>query len=195
MLKFVRSACTLALFMALQPCFPAQAQVAEGVGDRGVYAAKLSNGLQVLVVEDHAAPVVHTSVLYRFGSLYETPGKTGLAHALEHMMFRGTPQISAGGLDDIVARLGAQMNGTTDYDYTNFLFDMPADRAAIALQIEADRMRRLSLNASDWEIERRAVLSEIDGDESSPFFNLLSRVRAAAYPGLPAGRTPSGVRS
>ena len=195
MFKFVRSACTLALFMALQPCHPAQAQAAEGVGDLGVYATKLSNGLQVIVVEDHAAPVVHTSVWYRFGSLYETPGKTGLAHALEHMMFRGTPQISAGGMDDIVARLGAQMNGTTDYDYTNFLFDMPADRAAIALQIEADRMRHLSLTTSDWDIERRAVLSEIDGDESSPFFNLLSRVRAAAYPGLPAGRTPSGVRT
>ncbi|HEV3153465.1 MAG TPA: pitrilysin family protein [Candidatus Baltobacteraceae bacterium] len=168
---------------------------APGIGDRGVYATKLSNGLQVIVVEDHAAPVVHTSVYYRFGSLYETPGKTGLAHALEHMMFRGTPEMSAGGLDDVVARLGAAMNGTTDYDYTNFLFDMPADRAPIALQIEADRMRHLSLHESDWNIERRAVLSELDGDESSPFFNLLSRVRAAAYPGLPAGRTPTGIRS
>lgn len=174
----------------------ARAQAAsDGIGDRGVYQTRLSNGLQVIVVEDHLAPVVHTTVWYRFGSLYETPGKTGLAHALEHMMFRGTPEISAGGLDDIVARLGAQMNGQTDYDYTNFLFDMPADRVGIALQIEADRMQHASLNQQGWSIERRAVLNEIDGDESSPFFNLLSRVRAAAYPGLPAGRTPTGVRS
>jgi zinc protease len=134
-------------------------------------------------------------VWYRFGSLYETPGKTGLSHALEHMMFRGTPQISAGGMDDIVARLGAQMNGQTDYDYTNYLFDMPADRVGIALQIEADRMQHASLRASEWAIEQRAVLNEIDGDESSPFFNLLSRVRAAAYPGDAAGRTPSGIRA
>lgn len=166
-----------------------------GIGDRGVYQTRLANGLQVIVVEDHVAPVIHTAVWYRFGSLYETPGKTGLAHGLEHMMFRGTGQISAGGLDDIIARMGAQMNGQTDYDYTNFVFDMPADRLNIAVQIEADRMHHLALRASDWNIERRAVLNEIDGDESSPFFNLLSRVRAAAYPGLPAGRTPVGVRA
>ncbi|HZZ64416.1 MAG TPA: insulinase family protein, partial [Candidatus Baltobacteraceae bacterium] len=167
----------------------------EGIGDRGVYQTKLANGLQVIVVENHAAPVVHTSVWYRFGSLYETPGKTGLAHALEHMMFRGTPEISASGLDDIVARLGAQMNGQTDYDYTNFLFDMPSDRLAIALQVEADRMQHASLRASEWQIEQRAVLNELDGNDSSPFFNLLSRVRAAAYPDSAAGRTPSGLRS
>jgi zinc protease len=173
-----------------------RAQSADGgIGDNGVYQTRLANGLQVVVVEDRAAPVVHTSVWYRFGSLYETPGKTGLAHALEHMMFRGTPEISAGGLDDIMARLGAQMNGQTDYDYTNYLLDMPADRVGIALQIEADRMQKLSLQPNEWAIEQRAVLNEIDGDESSPFYNLLSRVRAAAYPDLPAGRTPSGVRS
>ncbi|HET9096202.1 MAG TPA: pitrilysin family protein [Candidatus Baltobacteraceae bacterium] len=166
-----------------------------GVGDRGVFQTHLANGLQVVVVEDHAAPVVHTDVFYRFGSLYETPGKTGLAHALEHMMFRGTPSLSAGGLDDVIARLGAQMNGQTQYDYTSYLFDMPADRVSVALQIEADRMAHLALRAQDWRIEQRAVLNEIDGDESSPFFSLLSRVREAAYPGLPAGRTPTGVRS
>lgn len=166
-----------------------------GAGDRGVFQTHLPNGLQVIVVEDHAAPVVHTDIFYRFGSLYETPGKTGLAHALEHMMFRGTPSLSAGGLDDIIARLGAQMNGETQYDYTSFLFDMPADRLSVALQIEADRMTHLALRAQDWNIERGAVLNEIDGDESSPFFSLLSRVRAAAYPGIPAGRTPTGVRS
>lgn len=167
----------------------------EGIGDRGVFTTRLSNGLQVIVVEDHAAPVIHTDVFYRFGSLYETPGKTGLAHALEHMMFRGTPTLSAGGLDDVVARLGAQMNGQTQYDYTSFQFDMPADRLGVALQIEADRMQHLALRPDDWRVEKRAVLNELDGDESSPFFNLLSRVREAAYPGLAAGRTPSGLRA
>lgn len=187
------------VFTALVLCaapLAANAQPAgEGIGDRGVFETRLSNGLLVIAVEDPAAPVVHTSVYYRFGSLDETPGKTGLAHALEHMMFRGTPSLSAGGLDDAVAHLGAQMNGGTVYDYTDFLFDLPSDKLAVALQIEADRMQHLALRPQDWRIERQAVLSEIDGDESSPFYNLLSRVREAAFPGSPAGRTPSGVRS
>ncbi|MHB1550543.1 MAG: M16 family metallopeptidase [Vulcanimicrobiaceae bacterium] len=129
----------LLLFAAALWCAPAPigAENARdaGVGDKNVYTTRLHNGLQVVVVEDHAAPVVQTAIYYRFGSLYETPGKTGLAHALEHMMFRGTSEISAGGLDDIVARLGAQMNGQTDYDYTEFYFLMPADKYQIALAI------------------------------------------------------------
>jgi len=185
-----------ALAIALAGLGIAHAQSARtGIGDSGIYQSKLSNGLKVIVVEDHAAPVVHTAVWYRFGSLDETPGKTGLAHALEHMMFRGTNSISSGGLDDIVARLGAQMNGQTDYDYTQFVFDMPADRVAVALQIEADRMQHAALAPEEWAIERRAVLNELDGDDSSPFYNLLSRVRAATYPGSPAGRTPAGLRA
>ncbi len=185
----------LSVALLATPCASLAQTAGTGIGDRGIYQTTLSNGLQVIVVENHVAPVVHTSVWYRFGSLYETPGKTGLAHALEHMMFRGTNAISAGGLDDIVARLGAQMNGQTDYDYTNYVFDMPADRVAIALRVEADRMQHLALRPSEWAIERRAVLNELDGDESSPFFNLLSRVRTAAYPDSPSGRTPTGVRA
>ncbi|MEO6913435.1 MAG: pitrilysin family protein, partial [Candidatus Baltobacteraceae bacterium] len=161
----------------------------------GIYTTTLRNGLKVIAVEDHAAPVVETGVWYRFGSLYETHGKTGLAHALEHMMFRGTPEISAGGLDDIVARLGAQMNAETSYDYTHFFFVMPSDKLRVALSIEADRMQHAALRQADWQIERGAVLSEIDGDESSPFFSLLSRVRAAAYPDSPFGRTSLGSRA
>ncbi|HEY1655638.1 MAG TPA: pitrilysin family protein [Candidatus Tumulicola sp.] len=165
-----------------------------GPGDAGIYTTTLRNGLKVVVVEDRAAPVVQTSVWYGFGSLDETRGKTGLAHALEHMMFRGTAEISAGGLDDIVARLGAQMNGETTYDYTQFYFEMPADKVDVGLFIEADRMRHAALRAADWAVERNAVLNELDGDVSSPFFNLLSRVRAAAFPGQPAGRAPIGDR-
>jgi zinc protease len=174
---------------------PAAALAQGGPGDAGIFTTTLRNGLRVIVVEDRAAPVVQTSVWYGFGSLQETPGKTGLAHALEHMMFRGTPEISAGGLDDITARLGAQMNGETNYDYTQFYFEMPADKIDVALYIDADRMQHAALRASDWAIERNAVLNEIDGDASSPFFNLLSRVRAAAFPGQPAGRTPVGLRA
>jgi len=183
------------LAVAIAAGVPSIAGAAQlGPGDAGIYTTTLHNGLRVVVVEDRAAPVVQTSVWYGFGSLEETPGKTGLAHALEHMMFRGTPEISAGGLDDVTARLGAQMNGETNYDYTQFYFEMPADKLDVALFIEADRMQHAALRASDWAIERNAVLNEIDGDASSPFFNLLARVRAAAFPGQPAGRTPLGSR-
>ncbi len=182
----------LALVLAF--CVPQATLAQGGPGDGGIFTTTLHNGLRVVVVEDRAAPVVQTSVWYGFGSLQETPGKTGLAHALEHMLFRGTPEISSGGLDDITARLGAQMNAETSYDYTQFYFEMPADKLDVALFIEADRMEHAALRAADWAIERNAVLNEIDGDDSSPFFNLLARVRAAAFPGQPAGRTPLGSR-
>ncbi len=183
------------LAFALAICAPAPASAQNGPGDAGIFTTTLHNGLRVVVVEDRSAPVVQTSMWYGFGSLEETPGRTGLAHALEHMMFRGTPEISSGGLDDVTARLGAQMNGETSYDYTQFYFEMPADKLDVALFIEADRMQHAALRAADWAIERNAVLNEIDGDASSPFFNLLARVRAAAFPGQPAGRTPLGNRA
>lgn len=166
-----------------------------GPGDGGIFQTTLANGLHVVVVEDHAAPVVQVGTWYHFGSLDETPGKTGLAHATEHMMYRGTPNISAGGLDDIVARLGAQMNGQTSYDYTQFYFVMPADKLDVGMYIEADRMQNASMRQADWAVEGGAVMNELLGDEGSPFYNLLSRVRAAAYPGEPVGRTPIGLKS
>jgi zinc protease len=172
-----------------------RAQQTGGPGDAGIYTTTLKNGLRVVVVEDHAAPVVQTAVWYHFGSLDETKGKTGLAHAAEHMMFRGTTDMSAGGLDDIVARLGAQMNGQTSYDYTQFYFMMPADKVNVGLQIEADRMQHAAMRQADWAVERGAVLNELQGDDGSPFFNLLAKVRAAAYPGEPNGRTPTGYIS
>lgn len=191
-MKFSAAALLLALLCgSFAPSATAQTVTAQPA----VASRTLSNGLRVLVVEDHAAPVVQTGVWYRFGSIYETAGKTGLAHALEHMMFRGSEHISASGLDDIVAHLGATMNAETNYDYTHFFFVMPADKLGVALAIESDRMRHALIQESEWRVERGAVLSELDGDASSPFFSLLSAVRAAAYPNSAAGRTPVGVRS
>ncbi len=184
----------LGLVLALAPAAATRAQSAPSA-DASVFTTTLKNGLQVIVIEDHAAPVVQVATWYRFGSLQETSGKTGLAHALEHMMFRGTTNVSAGGLLDTTARLGAEMNGQTDYDYTEFYFTMPADRLDVGLYLESDRMQHAMIRQQDWNVERGAVLAELDGDDSSPFFNLLARVRAAAYPGDPHGRTPIGLRN
>jgi zinc protease len=87
------------------------------------------------------------------------------------------------------------MNAETNYDYTHFFFVMPSDKLNVALAIESDRMRHALIAESEWRVERGAVLAELDGDASSPFFSLLSAVRAAAYPGSATGRTPVGVRS
>lgn len=155
----------------------------------------LANGLKVVVVEDHAASVVQSSIYYHFGSLQETPGKTGLAHALEHMMFRGTSALSGSGLDDIPARLGAVMNANTDNDYTRYYFVVPADHLELALRIEADRMTNLSLRESDWKLERGAVLGEIDGDFSNPSFKLGDAIRTRAFPSSPFALTALGHRA
>ncbi len=189
MKHYILAAVAAVLLLGVAPVAP------PSPGDAGIYETRLANGLRVLVVEDASVPVVQTGVWYRFGSINEPVGDYGLAHALEHMMFRGTTDLSSGGLDDLVARLGAQMNATTSYDYTHFYFVVPADKVNVALGIEADRMSRLALAPSQWKIEQRAVLNELDGDASSPILNLLSRVRAAAYPNLPLGRTPIGLRS
>jgi zinc protease len=155
----------------------------------------LANGLRVVVVEDPSAPVVQTGIWYRFGSLYETPGKTGLAHALEHMSFRGTPSLSSGGLTDFVARLGIQENAETSNDYTHFYFVLPADRLEAAIRIEADRMHNLLLSQSDWNLEKGAVLTEIDTDFSSPPGKLYYTVRRAAFPHSDYGLTALGERA
>ena len=182
----------LVFVLALSLAGSGRAAVTGGPGDAGIYSTTLHNGLRVVAIEDHTAPVVQTAMWYHFGSLDETVGKTGLAHALEHMMFRGTSNISAGGLDDIVARLGAQMNGETTYDYTQFYLVMPADKLDVALYVESDRLSHALIGQSGWDIERGAVLNELQGDDSSPFFSLLQKVRAAAYPDQAAGRTPTG---
>jgi zinc protease len=155
----------------------------------------LANGLRVVVVEDHAAAVVQTAMWYRFGSLDETRGRTGLAHALEHMMFRGTRQVSGGGLDDIAARLGAAVNANTAEDYTHYYTVLPADKAELAIRLEADRMRGLLLRESDWAVEKGAVLSEFDNDFSQPVFRLTSAVRARLWSGSPYAHSALGERA
>jgi len=181
-------------------CCAACCMIAVAPGDPGARGpaltqATLPDGLRVIVVEDRSVPVVQTSVWYRFGSLDERPGDDGLAHALEHMMFRGTPSLSAAGLDVLAARMGARLDAETSYDDTHFYWETTPRELPVVLAVEADRMQHLSLAPDQWVIERKAVLDEIDGDMSSPFFNLMARVRAALFPDSPYGRTPLGVRA
>jgi zinc protease len=132
--------------------------------------------MRVVVVESHLAPIVETGMWYHFGSSDETPGKTGLAHALEHMMFRGTSHLSYAGLEDFVSHVSGRFNAQTNEDYTRFYFVVPSRSLEAVMRLEADRMQNLSLNAADWDLERKAVLNEIDDSTTSPtakfFFDL-----------------------
>jgi len=154
----------------------------------------LSNGLRVVVLEDHAAPVAVVNMWYRFGSAYEHRGKTGLAHALEHMMFRGTTTLSSSGLDDWGARLGAHVNAETTNEYTRYDLVLPADRVDGALRVEADRMHALKLAPADWNKERGAVLQEWTQDHSNALFSFGTGLQEKLYPGSPLGKTALGEK-
>ena len=145
-----------------------------------VTAETLGNAMRVVVVADHAAPVVATELWYRFGASDERPGKTGLAHALAHMMYAGTPSLSAAGLDDVVAHLGAKSSVTTANDYTVYRLVLPADKLELALRIEADRMQHLAIAAPDWAREKRALLAEEEADMRQPLTRLYREVCRAA---------------
>jgi zinc protease len=156
----------------------------------------LPNGLRVVVLEDHAAPVVQVHTWYRFGALDETPGKTGLAHALEHMMFRGTHAISSAGLDDMNSRLGADLNAQTQNELTHYYFVVPSDRVDSIIHVEADRMRNLKLDAKDFKLEKGAVLQEWAQDHSNPIFEFIfGSVAEKVYPGSRLGETALGAKA
>jgi len=155
----------------------------------------LDNGMRVVVIEDHAAPVVATGMWYRFGADDERPAKSGLAHALAHMMFEGTPSVSSAGLDDVISRLGAKASATTSNDYTVYRFVLPAEKLELALRIEADRMQHLLISDAAWARVKNAVLGEQADDLGRPLTKLYADVcRAAATFPVCAG-APFGDRA
>ena len=125
-----------------------------------VAEATLDNGLRVLVLEDHRSPIVSVQVWYRVGSRNERPGATGLAHFLEHMMFKGTPTHGKGEFSRLVEQNGGQDNAFTSQDVTSYYVDIAADKVDLALSLEADRMRNLLLDPKEIDSERQVVMEE-----------------------------------
>jgi len=125
-----------------------------------VTSFELENGMRGVVIEDHRAPVVTHMVWYKVGSADETPGKTGIAHYLEHLLFKGTEKIPSGRFSEIVAENGGQENAFTSRDYTGYFQNIAADRLGLVMSMEADRMRNLTLNDDDWQAERDVVGEE-----------------------------------
>lgn len=149
----------------------------------------LDNGMEVVVLEDHRAPVIVDMVWYKAGAADEKPGKSGVAHYLEHLMFKGTDDMEAGEFSRVVAANGGTDNAFTSYDYTAFHQRVAADRLGLMMQMEADRMRNLNLNQEDILTERQVVIEEraqrIDSDPGSLFSEQRS---AAQYLNHPYGR-------
>ncbi|KAF0145652.1 MAG: mitochondrial processing peptidase [Rhodospirillaceae bacterium] len=120
----------------------------------------LDNGLQVVVIENHRLPMVAQMVWYRVGSADEPPGKSGIAHMLEHMMFKGTREVSGDEFSRLVARYGGINNAATSYDWTIYYEIIAADQLELIMRLEADRMRNLTFDAEAFRTEHEVVREE-----------------------------------
>ena len=143
----------------------------------------LDNGLKVIVREDHRAPVGVSQLWYKIGSSYETPGSTGLAHALEHMMFKGSSKLGPGESSRILRELGAEENAFTSDDYTAYYQVLARDRLEVALEMEADRLASLTLPEDEFIREIEVIKEERRmRTDDRPSGLAYERFKALAYP-------------
>lgn len=172
-----------ALFIVLLAAVAA-APAGAGVFNPETFA--LDNGMEVVVVPNHRAPVVVHMVWYRTGAADEPAGKSGVAHFLEHLMFKGTPTVPDGEFSAIVSRNGGNQNAFTGHDYTAYYQKVAKDRLALVMELEADRMVNLVLTDDVVLSERKVILEErrsrTDNDPSSLFSEQLDAARYLAHP-------------
>jgi zinc protease len=151
-----------------------------------VYERTLDNGLKVLVKPDRRAPILISQVWYKVGSSYEYGGVTGVSHLLEHMMFKGTERLAPGEFSRIIAENGGEENAFTGRDYTAYFQSLANDRLAIAFELEAERMRKLALDANEFAKELEVVKEErrtrTDDDPQSLAFERFNAVAYVASP-------------
>jgi zinc protease len=155
----------------------------------------LANGLELVVIPDHRAPVVTHMIWYKVGAADETPGKSGLAHFLEHLMFKGTAKNPAGHFSQVVARIGGQENAFTSNDYTAFYQRVPAEKLKTVMEFEADRMTGLQLTDQVVLPERDVILEERNQRmENNPRARLGEQIDAALFLNHPYGKPVIGWR-
>ena len=153
----------------------------------------LPNGLQVVVIPDHRTPVVTQMIWYKVGSADETPGKSGLAHFLEHLMFKGTAKHPAGEFSQTVLRIGGNENAFTSTDYTGYFQRVPREQLPKMMEFEADRMTGLILKDENVLPERDVVLEEYNMRvANNPDARLTEQIMAALYLNHPYGRPVIG---
>jgi zinc protease len=176
------------LAIALTLTLPARADVP-------VTTFSLDNGLKVVVIEDHRAPVVVQMIWYRVGAADEPPGDSGIAHFLEHLMFKGTEKVAPNAFSGIVEAQGGDDNAFTSWDYTAYFQRIAADRLDLVMEMEADRMRNLRLTEDDVTTERQVILEErSQRTDSDPGALLIEQMRAAQFQNSPYGIPVIGWR-
>jgi len=198
--RAARPVAVVTLLLASGFMLPAHAQSAspqsagaESASSKPPTTFKLNNGLQVVVIEDHRTPVVTQMIWYKVGSADETPGKSGLAHFLEHLMFKGTAKHPAGEFSQTVQRIGGEENAFTSTDYTGYYQRVTKDKLGQMMEFEADRMTGLILKDENVLPERDVVLEEYNMRvANSPEARLSEQIMAALYLNHPYGRPVIG---
>jgi zinc protease len=183
---------SLRVLLLLAVCCASMQARSSAASALAVTRATLPNGLRVVVVRDPFAPVVTAVLNYRVGSNEEAyPGE---AHALEHMMFRGTPDVSQAQLFEIAQLMGGDYDADTESEITQFFFEVPAQYLSVAIRLEADRARHLTLAQSGWLAERPAIEQEVTQDDSVPIQKLFERtILPSIFKGTPYARDTLGT--
>lgn len=163
-------------------------------GDADVTRATLDNGLRVVIVRDTLAPVVTTEMNYLAGSDEVPAGFPGTAHAVEHMMFRGSPGLDKDQLAAIAANMGGAFDADTTQGVTQYYFVAPAQDLDVALHVQSLRMRGVDMSQKEWDKERGAIEQEVSRDLSSPDFKFYTQLLQQMFSGTPYAHTPLGTR-
>ncbi len=151
-----------------------------------VYESVLDNGMKILVKQDKRAPIAVLQIWYRVGTSYEHEGITGLSHALEHMMFKGTKTSPSGQFEEILSENGARNNAFTSQDYTAYYEVLAKDRIEVAFKLEADRMRNLVLDANEFKKEIEVVKEERRmRTDDNPISSMREQFNAVAFMNSP----------
>jgi zinc protease len=189
-LSIIFQAVIVAAVLSTGPVFSTEGN--EIAPENGVLRATLENGLRVVIVQNTLAPVVTTMVNYLVGSNEAPEGFPGMAHAQEHMMFRGSPGLTADQLAAIIAAMGGKFNADTQQTITQYFLTVPSADLDVALHLEAIRMRGVLDTEKLWAQERGAIEQEVAQDFSSPDYVFYTKLLAAMFKGTPYAQTPLG---
>ena len=160
-----------------------------------LHSFKLKNGMEVVVIENKRAPVIAQMIWYNFGSGIEKTGKSGLAHFMEHLMFKGTRKFPDNYYSNFISKIGGSENAFTSYDYTAYYQVFPKSELKKMMKMEADRMTNLTLTQENVEIEKRVILEErFQRIESDPSSKLDESMRSILFPNHYYGRPIIGWR-
>jgi zinc protease len=181
----------IAVLLASAVLFSALAPARAQVEQEAPLEATLPNGLHVIIVANHLAPVVSTSLVYNVGSIDDTI--PGIAHATEHMLFRGTTDLSSDQFANIATRMGAEYDASTTATITNYYFTVPARYLDVVLRIEADRMQHAAMREADWNDERGAIEQEVKAHLSNPVLDAMKSIDGVFYGDSPWGKDPVGT--